>query len=162
MSFVIQQVFGSDKTNYMSINFLRDLQVDKSYPFSFVLKRLMVWMKFCGILREERSPRKSWLSRAFLLFTDNATAKTVFHDSSCSSKMLFDLVLWITVVQIKYEIPLVHIAVTKTINQVADGLMRGILFQGVFWGSKMLTFISIITQPTHKHSLQYFLGLEYG
>ena len=78
-------------------------------------------------------------------FTDNSTAEAGFHNGTSSSKTLFDLVLRLRKLQMKYgvKIHLIHVAGTRMIEQGTDGISRGNLLEGVMTGKNMLDFVPI-------------------
>ena len=61
------------------------------------------------------------------MFTDNATTESAFHNGTSSSKTLFDLILRIRVIQIKWStrIHIVHVAGSRMIEQGTDALFKG-------------------------------------
>ena len=79
------------------------------------------------------------------LFTDNSTTESAFCNGTSSSQTLFELVLRIKVVQLKYgtKIHVIHVSGTRMISQGTDGLSRGNLFEGVLTDGNMLKHIPI-------------------
>ena len=67
------------------------------------------------------------------LFTDNSTAESAFHCGTSSSRLLFELVRRLRLVEMKYQlkIHLVHIPGTRMIKLGVDGLSQGNMGEGV-------------------------------
>ena len=79
------------------------------------------------------------------LFTDNSTTEAAFFNGTTSSKTLFDLVLRLKDLQMKFsaKIHLIHVAGSRMIEQGTDGISRGNLMEGVMTGKSMLSFVPI-------------------
>ena len=98
------------------------------------------------VLKLEREAERGNLNGAELfLFTDNSTAEAAFNNGTSSSKLLFELVLRMKVVQMNHSIRIhvIHVPGTRMIAQGADGLSRGNLSEGVMTGLDILRFIPI-------------------
>ena len=79
------------------------------------------------------------------VFTDNSTAEAIAHKGSSSSPILFDLVVRLYKLSMKYECSLqfVHVAGTRMIHQGTDGLSRGDMLEGVMKGDSMLSHVPL-------------------
>ena len=98
------------------------------------------------VLKLEREATNDNLNGAELfLFTNNAVTESAFNNGTSSSKLLFDLILRIKVVQIKHgtRIHVIHIPGKRMIAQGTDGLSRGNLAEGVLTGVNILKFIPL-------------------
>ena len=91
------------------------------------------------------------------IFTDNVVAESAFYKGNSSSKMLFDLILRLTILQSssKVKLHIIHVAGTRMIQQGSDGLSRGNLLEGVMKGEEMLSFV-----PIHKSAIEEQTNLE--
>ena len=89
------------------------------------------------------------IGREVFLFTDNSVSESIAAKGSSSSPKLYDLVVRLYRLEMKYlcKLEIVHVAGTRMIDQgTADGLSRGDMwYEGVMTGSSMLSFI-----PLHK------------
>jgi len=85
------------------------------------------------------------------IFTDNSTAEGAFYKGNTDSRLLFDLVLRLRVLDMKASLILhvIHVAGTRMIAQGVDGLSRGDLTEGVMAGENILRFI-----PLHLSALE--------
>jgi hypothetical protein len=90
------------------------------------------------------------------LFTDNSTAEAAFQRGSSSSKLLYELVKKLKVMEMLFltRIHIIHVAGKRMIQQGTDGLSRGCLTDGVMIGREMSTFV-----PLHRHALERSNGL---
>jgi hypothetical protein len=79
------------------------------------------------------------------LFTDNSTAEGAYYKGNSSSKLLFELVLCLRLLDMHGGIILhvIHVAGTRMMKQGTDGLSRGDFSMGVMSGQQMLSFIPI-------------------
>lgn len=79
------------------------------------------------------------------LFTDNSVAEGCFYKGTSDSKKLFELVLRIRKIQLKYSLKLhvIHVSGTRMIVQGTDGVSRGNLLEGVMVGQNMLSFVPL-------------------
>lgn len=84
------------------------------------------------------------------IFTDNSVAESCFYKGTSSTRALFDLVLRLRKLQLKYSLRLyfIHVAGTQMIKQGTDGISRGNFLEGVLIGQDMLSFI-----PLHQSAL---------
>ena len=91
------------------------------------------------------------------VFTDNMVSEAVSAKGSSKSKLLFDLVVRLYTLEMRYRcnIQLVHVAGTRMIEQGTDGLSRGDMYDGVMRGESMLKYI-----PLHLNALERSPGLE--
>ena len=91
------------------------------------------------------------------IFTDNSVAEAAFHKGNSSSKLLFELILRLTRMELtqKMKLHLIHVAGTRMIAQGADGLSRGNMLEGVMKGDSMLSFV-----PLNKSALEVQPELE--
>lgn len=78
-------------------------------------------------------------------FTDNSTAEAIFHNGSSKSPLLFDLVLRLHKIEMRFKckVHFIHCAGTRMISQGTDGLSRGNLLSGVMAGKAMTEFVPI-------------------
>ncbi|KAL7575644.1 hypothetical protein ACA910_011468 [Epithemia clementina (nom. ined.)] len=79
------------------------------------------------------------------VFTDHSPAEAAFHKGTSKSKLLFELVLKLKVLEMAGNIflNLVWVAGTQMIAQGTDGLSRGALLNGVLSGLDMLQFVPL-------------------
>ena len=79
------------------------------------------------------------------LFIDNSTAESAFDKGSSSSRLLFELVLRLRMLEMSEscKIHLSHISGKRMVDQRSDGLSRGNLVEGVMRGADMKGFIPI-------------------
>ena len=91
------------------------------------------------------------------LFTDNSTSEAAFFNGLSTSEKLFELVLRIRKLEMKFKVKvhLCHVAGERTKAQGTDGLSRGNLNVGVMAGKSMLDFV-----PIHKTALKRSSRLE--
>jgi hypothetical protein len=89
------------------------------------------------------------------LFTDNFVAERAYFRGTASTKLLFDLVLRLRVLQMKGDIflHLIWCAGTRMIMQGADGLSRGNLDNGVMVGRHMLEYVPIHLSALERSTL---------
>jgi hypothetical protein len=103
------------------------------------------------------------------VFTDNSTAEAIAHKGSSSSPILFDLVVRLYKLSMKYECSLqfVHVSGTRMIQQGTDGLSRGDMLEGVMKGESMLSHVplhvgAIERQPNLRKWLIEVFGTPGG
>lgn len=91
------------------------------------------------------------------LFTDNSTAEGAYYRGTSPSRLLFDLVLRLRVLQVRTElvVHVIHVAGTRMIEVGVDGLLRGLTHEGIMSGRNMLEFM-----PLHLTALERSLELE--
>ena len=91
------------------------------------------------------------------IFTDNSTAEAAFFKGSSKSRLLFELILELRELEMKHKtkIHFVHVACTRMIAQVSDGLSRGNVLEGVMHGEAMNSFI-----PLNEGALETSLALK--
>ena len=84
-------------------------------------------------------------------------AKATVYKGLFSSKLLFDLVLRLKNIEIKYHVNIhfIHVAGTRMITRGSGCLSRGLLYEGVMRGGNVLAFA-----PLHLLALDAFLALE--
>ena len=87
------------------------------------------------------------VGREVFLFTDNSVSESIAAKGSSSSPKLYELVVRIFRLEMKYlcKLEIVHVAGTRMIEQGTDGLSRGDMYEGVMAGRSMLSFV-----PLHK------------
>lgn len=98
------------------------------------------------VIRLESEAENGKLSGAELfLFTDNSTTESAYHNGTSSSPLLFDLVLRLRILELKFGVRLhvIHVPGTRMIAQGTDGISRGNQMEGVMSGSDMLNFIPL-------------------
>ena len=91
------------------------------------------------------------VGREVFLFTDNAVSESVAAKGSSASPKLYDLVVRLYRLEMKYlcKIEMIHVAGTRMIEQGTDGLSRGDMYEGVMAGDSMLTHV-----PLHLSALE--------
>jgi len=91
------------------------------------------------------------------LFTDNSTAEGAYYRGTSPSRLLFDLVLRLRVLQVRTEliVHVIHVAGTRMIEVGVDGLSRGSTHEGIMSGRNMLEFM-----PLHLTAMERSLELE--
>ena len=79
------------------------------------------------------------------LFTDNSTAENIAQKGSSTSPLLFELIVRLYKLPMKYycSVQVVHVAGTRMIKQGTDGLSRGDLLEGVLKGKTMMSFVPL-------------------
>ena len=98
------------------------------------------------------------------IFTDNSVAEGAYYKGNSTSRLLFDLILRLTMVEMRFrmKLHLIHVAGTRMITQGTDGLSRGIMLEGVMKGENMLTYVpldksALDVEPSLKIWLQSWL-----
>jgi hypothetical protein len=83
---------------------------------------------------------------------DNSTAESSFFKGSSTSRRLFALVLWMQLLEMGglLRICVLHVAGTRMISQVTDGLSRGLFSGGVLAGKSMLSFVPLRFSATDR------------
>jgi hypothetical protein len=79
------------------------------------------------------------------MFTDNATTEAAWFNGTSKSKLLFNMVVELKLLELTHGVKfhLIHVAGTRMISQGTDGISRGMLMEGVLTGESMLSFIPI-------------------
>jgi len=79
------------------------------------------------------------------LFTDNATAESVYYKGNSTSQALFNLVLRLRRLEMvgKMTLHVVHIAGTRMIQSGADGGSRGDFNQGGMAGNPLISYVPL-------------------
>ena len=79
------------------------------------------------------------------IFTDNSVAEGAYYRGNSTSRLLFELILHLTMMEINYRMKLylIHVAGTRMIIQGSDGLSRGIMLEGVMKGEDMLSYVPL-------------------
>jgi hypothetical protein len=74
------------------------------------------------------------------MFTDNMMSDNAFYRGTSSSPILFELVLWLRLLEMHggWKLHVIHIAGKRTIKQGTDGLYRVDMMYGVMGGVDML------------------------
>ena len=90
------------------------------------------------------------VGREVFLFTDNTVSESVAAKGSSASPKLYELVVRLYRLEMKYlcKIDMIHVAGTRMIEQGTDGLSRGDMYEGVMAGGLMLTHV-----PLHLSAL---------
>ena len=96
------------------------------------------------------------VGKEIFLFTDNAVSESVAAKGSSASPKLYDLVVRLYRLEMKYlcKVDLIHVAGTRMIQQGTDGLSRGDMYEGVMAGESMLTHM-----PLHLSGVERSLEL---
>ena len=91
------------------------------------------------------------------LFTDNSTAEGAYYRGTSPSRLLFELVLRLRVLQVRTElvVHVIHVAGTRMIEVGVDGLSRGSTHEGIMTGRNMLEFM-----PLHLSALDRDASLK--
>ena len=78
-------------------------------------------------------------------FTDNMVSEAVSCKGSSSNRELYDLVVRLYSLDMRYKcrIQLIHVAGTRMQSQGTDGLSRGEMYEGVMRGDSMLGYIPL-------------------
>ena len=97
------------------------------------------------------------VGREVFLFTDNAVSESVAAKGSSASPKLYELVVRLYRLEMKYlcKLEMIHVAGTRMIEQGTDGLSRGDMYEGVMAGDSMLTHV-----PLHLSALERSSKLE--
>jgi hypothetical protein len=80
------------------------------------------------------------------LFTDNTVAEAAFYKgNTSSSKVLFDLIVRLRLLEVAGSIRLwvIHVSGKRMIEQGSDGLSRGNLLEGVMEGKPMISYVPL-------------------
>jgi hypothetical protein len=79
------------------------------------------------------------------LFTDNSVSESVAFKGNSSAELLFELVLRLHNLEMKFmcKINIIHVAGTRMIEQGTDGLSRGDMLEGVCRGDEMINHIPL-------------------
>ena len=90
--------------------------------------------------------------KEIFLFTDNSTTEHIARKGSSTSPILFDLVVRLYLLEMKFQcsVRCTHVAGTRMIYQGTDGLSRGDLLEGVMKGKSMLDFIPLNESATER------------
>ena len=90
------------------------------------------------------------------LFTDNLVGEYTYYKGSSTSRMLFNLVLWMRKLQIYGDLILhvIHISGKRMQECGVDGLSRGNTTEGVMIGNRLLGYL-----PLHLSALERSKGL---
>ena len=96
------------------------------------------------------------------IFTDNTTTESAFHNGTSSSEKLFNLILRVRIVQMKFSVRvhMIHVSGERMIHQGTDGLSRGNLTGGVLSGDDMLSYIPI-SKSAHEMSPNLVQLIQY-
>ena len=83
--------------------------------------------------------------REVFFFTDNSTCELAHHKGNSTSELLFELVLRLRCLSMRFQMKLhfIHVAGTRMIEQGTDDLSRGELTSGVMKGTPMLAFVPL-------------------
>ena len=100
---------------------------------------------------EEEGSQGNLEDAIVFLCTDNSTVEAALAKGNSSSRKLFELVLRVRLLQMKYKCSIIvtHVAGKRMVAQGTDGVSRGHLKEGVSTGEDMLSFI-----PLHLSALQ--------
>lgn len=107
---------------------------------------------------EEMGERNELRGYELFYFTDNSVSEAAAFRGSSKSKKLFELILRLWTLEMKYgcKIHFIHIAGTRMIEQGTDGISRGNLNEGICKGERMLKFVV----PLAETALQRASNLE--
>ncbi len=89
------------------------------------------------------------------VFTDNSTAEGAYYKGNSSSKLLFNLVLRLRLLEMSGSLHLhvTHVAGSRMVQQGTDGLSRGDYIEGVMAGASMLSYIPLHLSAIDRHPL---------
>jgi hypothetical protein len=96
------------------------------------------------------------------MFTDNSTTEAAWFNGTSKSKLLFNLVVELKLLELTHGVKfhLIHVAGTRMISQGTDGISRGMLMEGVLVGEAMSSFIPI-NKGAHLRS-EHLVGWLYN
>ena len=79
------------------------------------------------------------------MFTDNSVAERAYFQGTASTRLLFDLILRLKLLENRGGciLHLVHVGGTRMISSGVDGLSRGDTTSGVMGGQSLKTFVPI-------------------
>ena len=94
---------------------------------------------------ESNGEKEILKGKEIFLFTDNTTAENIAQKGSSTSPLLFELIVRLYKLPMKYHcsVQVIHVAGTRMIKQGTDGLSRGDLLEGVLKGKAMLSFVPL-------------------
>ena len=94
---------------------------------------------------EELQQHGDLIGAEIFLFTDNSVAESAFYKGTSESKILFDLVLRLRLLEHEHamKIWIIHVAGTRMIEQGTDAISRGDVDQGVMLGGDILRFVPL-------------------
>ena len=102
------------------------------------------WREFENLVCEvEKAGTQGWLTNSVLLMaTDNQVVESCLYKGNSTSPKLFDLVVRLKLVELKYGVKLMvtHVSGKRMQAQGTDGVSRGCLKEGVAMGKLMLDF----------------------
>ena len=85
------------------------------------------------------------------MFTDNLVAERAYFRGTASTRLLFDLILRLKLIESRGGciLHLIHVAGTRMISSGVDGLSRGDTTSGVMGGQSLKSFV-----PTHLDAVK--------
>ena len=102
------------------------------------------WREFENLVCEvEKAGDQGWLNESILLMaTDNQVVESCLYKGNSTSPKLFDLVVRLKLVELKYgtKVMVTHVSGKRMQAQGTDGVSRGCLKSGVAMGQMMLEF----------------------
>jgi hypothetical protein len=106
------------------------------------------YRELCNLVEtiEEGVANETLKGAELFLFTDNTVAEAAFYKgNTSSSKVLFDLIVRLRLLEVAGSIRLwlIHVAGKRMIEQGTDGLSRGNLLEGVMEGKPMLSYVPL-------------------
>ena len=90
--------------------------------------------------------RKKWLyGRDFFLCTDIMVSESIAIAGSSSTETLYDLVVQLHCLCMRYrcQVRFIHVAGTRIIGQITNGLSRGNFYKGIVNGKPMLSLLPL-------------------
>ena len=109
------------------------------------------WREFENLVCEvEYAGEQGWLNNSSILFaTDNEVGESCLYKGNSTSVKLFDLIVRLKLVEMKYGIKVwvTHVAGTRMQSQGTDGVSRGNMRLGVTAGKDMIEFCPWAKNP---------------
>jgi hypothetical protein len=101
---------------------------------------------------EEEGEQGNLDDAVIFLCTDNSTVEAGLAKGNSSSPRLFELVLRVRLLQMKYRCKIIvtHVSGKRMVAQGTDGVSRGHLKEGVSTGEDMLSFIPLHLSATQR------------
>jgi hypothetical protein len=121
-------------------------------------KRSSNYRELCNLVEtiEEGVADGSLKGAELFLFMDNTIAEATFYKgNTSSSKLLFDLIVRLRLLEVAGSIRLwvIQVSGKRMIEQGTDGLSRGNLLEGVMEGKPMISYVPLSVTCFEGHSL---------
>jgi hypothetical protein len=104
---------------------------------------------------EAKGAKGESVGKEIFVFTDNTTAESISHKGSSSSPLLYDIVVRLTCITMKYQcsVEIIHVSGKRMIAQGTDGLSRGDMLGGVMRGEPMLQLVPLNRSAVEEQPL---------